>query len=422
MMNKEFLMDYEAREINEIKKFTEDFQKGRITSEDRYPQRHRLKLREPYTKAITGKEFWAQVPLYGTTIIVLKPTRKEIFREVHGFGAEDIDRLIDFAKDTERVQFALDEHPTRYADLDFLEPLLKELMPPELIHIPLDCVIDRQEIQSQYNEINHLLENPQSLNFIRKYTHKKYGKSTGSSKEEVKQGLAHDLIRLKLLGHEDLVEDFIGWLATVDVMSYVLLLQMLHDLFLFPYDPLKGVKSIKRPDIKKLQKHFSIKSNTYDEIEFPYEIGKFLNDKLNLILPRDQEGAIRLSDTYDLYDLRKVMKAFNEAVDKKRIDILIEKSEELTLIFQNVWNEADKLKRKVNIGSNVISLGIGVVGAVATLPIGGVGGLLAGLGFKVADKLLSAKFYESISEKFVKFATQSYVTHVYDFKKKYKLI
>jgi hypothetical protein len=224
------------------------------------------------------------------------------------------------------------------------------------------------------------------------------------------------------LGHEDLVEDFIGWLATVDVMSYIFLLQMLHDLFLFPYDPLKGVKSIKRPDIKELQKHFSVKSHAYEEIEFPYEIGKFLNDKLNLILPRNQEGAIRLSDTYDLYDLRKVMKAFNEGVEKKRIDVIIEKSEELFLIFQNVWSEADKLKGKVNIGSNVISLGIGVVGAVATLPIGGVGGLLAGLGFKVADKTLGAKSYASISEKLVKFATQSHVTHVYDFKKKYKLI
>jgi hypothetical protein len=266
------------------------------------------------------------------------------------------------------------------------------------------------------------LENPQSLNFIRKYAHKKYGKSTSSFREEVKQGLAHDLIRLKLLGHEDLVEDFIGWLATVDVMSYVFLLQMLHDLFLFPYDPLKGVKSIKRPDIKELQKHFSVKSHAYEEVEFPYEVGKFLNDKLNLILPRDQEGAIRLSETYDLYDLRKVMKAFNEAVEKKRIDTIIEKSEELFLIFQNVWSEADKLKGKVNIGSTVISLGIGVVGAVATLPIGGVGGLLAGLGFKVADKALGAKSYASISEKLVKFATQSHVTHVYDFKKKYKLI
>jgi len=421
-MNKEFLMDYEAREMNEIKKFTQDFHEGRITSEVRYPQRHRLKLREPYTKAIAGKEIWGQFPLYGTTIIVLKPTEKEIFKEVHGFGAEDISSLIDFVKETGRIQFALDEHPTRYTDLDFLEPLFKELMPPELIHVPLDCIIDRQEIQRSCDEMNHLMESPQSLNFIRKYAEKKYGKSTISLKEEIKQGLIHDLIRLKLLGYKDLVEDFIGWLATVDPMSYIFLLQMLHDLFLFSYDPLKGVKSMKRPDVKELQKHFSIKSNTYEEIEFPYEVGKFLNDKLNLILPRDHEGAVKLSDKYDLYDLRKVMTALNEAVKKERIDVIMEKSKELFLIFENVWSEADKLKKKVNIGSYGISLGIGVVGAVATLPIGGVGGLLTGLGFKVADKTLGAKSYGSISEKLIKFVAHSHVTHVYDFKKKYRLI
>lgn len=421
-MNKEFLMDYEAREIDEIKKFTQDFREGKITSGDRYPQRHRLKLQEPYTKAILGKEIWGQIPLYGTTIIVLKPTKKEIFKKVHGFDTEDIGQLIDFIKETGRIQFALDEHPTRYVDLDFLEPLFKELMPPELIHLPLNCILDGQEMQKSYDEINRLLENPQSINFIEKYTKEKYGKSTVSLKQDIKRGLIHDLIRLRLLGYEDLVEDFIGWLATVDPMSYIFLLQMLHDLFLFSYDPLKGVKSIKRPDIQELQKRFSIKSNTYKEMEFPYEVGKFLNDKLNLLLPKDQEGAVKLSDAYDLYDLRKVMKALNEAVGKKKIDVIREKSKELFLIFENVWGEADKLKRKVNIGRVGISFGIGVIGTVATLPIGGVGGLLAGLGFNVADKILDAKSYESISEKLAKFVTQSHVTHVYDFRKKHKLI
>jgi hypothetical protein len=56
------------------------------------------------------------------------------------------------------------------------------------------------------------------------------------------------------------------------------------------------------------------------------------------------------------------------------------------------------------------------------MPIGGVGGLLTGLGFNATDKMLDEmKSYESISEKILKFGTQSHIIHVYDFKKKYEL-
>ena len=81
-MKKEFLKDYEAREIDEIKKFGEDFREGKIKSEDRYPQAHRFRLKDLYTKAIDGENVWSQLPLFGTTIIVLKPTKKELFNKI----------------------------------------------------------------------------------------------------------------------------------------------------------------------------------------------------------------------------------------------------------------------------------------------------------------------------------------------------
>ncbi len=78
-MDKEFLMDYEAREKDEIKKFTQKIRDGKIRYSDRYPSPDRLKLNEPYTKSIVGERIWNQISLYGTTIIALKPTKKEIF-------------------------------------------------------------------------------------------------------------------------------------------------------------------------------------------------------------------------------------------------------------------------------------------------------------------------------------------------------
>ena len=92
------------------------------------------------------------------------------------------------------------------------------------------------------------------------------------------------------------------------------------------------------------------------------------------------------------------------------------------MIFENVWDDAYKLKKKINIYQYGISFGFGVMGTVATLPVGGIGGLLSGLGFLVADKFFDRKAYGSFSEKIVKFRTQNRITHIYDFKKKYKLV
>lgn len=420
-MDKEFLMDYEAREKEEIKKFVQKFREGKIRYGDRYPLTDRLKLNEPYTKSIAGERIWNQIPLYGTTIVALKPTKKEIFEKMHGFDVEDIDRLIDFAKETRRVQFSLAESPTRYIKTDFLEPVFRELKPPKLTHIPLDCFVTNKEIEKLYDETKRLLENSASLDFIKKYVERKYYKLV-ISQDDVKRGIIDDLIRLKLMGYEDSVKDFTRSLISIDTMKIISLLEAIHDMFFFTFDPLKGIKSFKRQDIHELHEHFPFNLNLPKEKELPCEVGKFLNDKLKLIIPKNLDGAIELSDEYDLYDLRKVMGALSAAVEKEKIGVINEKSKETSVIFENVWSDADKLRSKINIFRHGISFGIGVIGVVATLPISGASGLLCGLGFEVADKVADLKAYKSISEKTAKWRIQSHIIHIYDFKKKYKLL
>ncbi len=304
--------------------------------------------------------------------------------------------------------------------MGFLEPLFSELKPPKLTHLTLDCIITDEEIEDYSSEIRDLLENPQSLNFIKKYIEKKYPEST-ISQDEVKQGILDDLIRLKVLGHEDLVEDFIGWLATVDAVEYISLLQAIHDIFLSPYDPLKGIQSFKRQEVHRLHRQFSsFDFTTNKEIELPYEVGIFLNDKLDLIKLQNLKGSIELSDTYDLYDLRKVMNALNKAVEEEKIDKITEKSKEISLIFENVWSDTNKLRKRINSNTSKISFGFGFMGTFAgLLTAGPIGGLLTGLGFVVADKYLDIKTYPALSEKIAKLRAQNQIIHVYDFRKKY---
>lgn len=420
-MDKEFLLDYEGREKEDKEKFGRKFIEGKINKEDRYPSIERLKLKEPYAKSIDGECIWTQIPSYGTTIINLKPTKRELFEKLHGFDIEDIPRLMDFSRETGRVQFSLAESPLNYAQMDFLEPVFRELRPPRLIYIPLNWIGDSAEIEKYYAEINSLLDNIQTFNFIKKYIEEKYPQST-TSLENVKEGIAFDLLRLRYIGHEELVKEFTGRLIKMDITKLVMLHETIHDIFLYSLDPLKGIKSLKRKDIHDLNLQFPFAQNFYGKLELPCEIGKFLNDKLKLIVAKDVEGAIALSDEYNLYDLRKIAIALNEAVLRENEDAINRNSLEISLVFENVWDDAVKLKKKINTIRYGISLGVGILGSAASLPLSGFGGFLAGLGFMVGDKLLEMKAYESISEKISKYGLQSHVVHVYDFKKKYKLL
>lgn len=421
IMDKNFLIDYGAKETEEIEKFGRKFRDGRVKHEDRYPSSNRFKLIEPYTKSINGENIWSQIPLYGTTIITLKPTKVENFKKVHGFEVEDINRLIDFSKETGKIQFALTESPPNYIEMDFLEHLFREIKPPKLIYSPLDWFVDDNEIVETYNEIKVLLENSLHSNVIQKYIDVKYPKHA-ISQDIVKKGIICDLIRLKVLGHENKIEDFIQCLNTIETEKYIMFQEAIHDLFLHPYDPLNGIISSKKKYMDEIQSNFPYSPTIQSGIEFPCEIGKFLNNKLKLLIPKNIDGVIELSDEYNLCDVRNVMNALNDGVKNKEIDIINEKSNEFANILDGIWSESDRLKKRVNMTRHGLSFGCGIIGSVATLPIGGAGGLLAGLGFNIFDKILDdMKSYDSISEKILKLRTQSHIVHVYDFKKKYKL-
>jgi hypothetical protein len=295
-----------------------------------------------------------------------------------------------------------------------------DLKPPQLLHLPLGAILSEEEIEKTHNEYKHLLKNPQAQSFIKGYIKEKYYENTYTP-ENVTRAIVDDLIKLKLSGHEDLVKDFTQGLTTIGTTRIVFLLQAIHDMFFFAYDPLKGIRSFKRQNLRELYEQFPFGPIFSKEKELPYEVGKFLNDKLKLVVPKNIDGAIELSDEYELYNLRKVMNAINEGVEKEKPDVINENLDDLSIIFDNVWNEANKLKRNVNIYKHGISLGIGVAGTLATMSTIGVGGLLAGLGFTVGGEIAIPKISEPLAEKITKWTASSHLIHVYDFKKKYKL-
>lgn len=417
-MDKKFLEDYETKEREKIKKFYQRLRDGKFRLGDRYPSEDRLELNEPYTKAISEEKIWAQIPLYETVVISLRPTNEQAhFEEVHGFDIEDIGRLIDFAKETKKIQFALSDPPIYYEGISFLEPVFTEMSPPMLLTMSFTSIFDDEEIRGWEHEIVYLLRYYQFFNFL-----KSIKKSSRSSEKEDLKRFVPIYVALRTLGYHD-VADEIAIQLSIDHMKALLLFLTSKEVLLSPYiDPLKGIISTNRSLAEKMAEALKqFNPQLPQKMEYPCEVGKFLNDKLKLIVPKNIDGAIELSDKYELYDLRKVMNALNEGVKKEKMDMINEKTKEVAMVFDNVWGEADKLKGNINIAKHGISIGIGVIGAVATMPILGVGGLLAGLGFTGVSEFASPKISESLAEKMMKWTRPSHMIHIYDFKKKYSL-
>ena len=410
-MDKRFLETYKEKGKGETRKFLDDLKRGKFKAKDRYPSQSRLRLNEPYTYSIPFEPIWPLIPLYGTTIIKLHPIAERTkFERSHGFNIEDIPRLVELAKETKKVQFLVFGDPTKFEGINFLEQIFNELEPPIGAFILPDINQDdvkEFQILSNYHGFSKVCDEIFAAHGIRAEP----------------WYLSVQYAVLKYLEFRELADDIKFSITNKQYGQALKLMRVAKEFLLDPYlDPLKPILS-KRRDITQLKEEFLKRFNMQPaKFEFPYEVGRFLNDKLKLIVPKNIDGALEVSEVYDLHELRKVMNALDESIKREAAESLIEKSREISMIFEDVWAKTDRLRKKEkSIQKYGVSVGIATIGSIASLPLSSFMGLLAGLGFTVADKFLGEKVSQAISEKILKWTTSSHMVHLYDFKKKYGL-
>jgi hypothetical protein len=100
---------------------------------------------------------WSQIPFNGSSILSLPAFSKPDFEKFF-FDVKDIPRMVDFVKETGRLQFALSDDILNYEGLDFLDPIFLELMPPAYHLTSMGVFASESEIKRAMNAFATLAE------------------------------------------------------------------------------------------------------------------------------------------------------------------------------------------------------------------------------------------------------------------------
>ena len=414
-MDREYLEDYEQKERNEyerlvvrrIKKEEFDFER------DRYPPNERfVNLQKPVAVTSLGtanvRNLWAQIPLCGSLILPIVPAPEPAFEQIY-FKVSEIPKIVDFIKETGKLQIVLGARACDYEGLDHLDPFFKELKPPAYEGLPRFIFGSEKEMKKVVNSF-YGLANVKYLDFLRKIY-----QEHGSRIYFIVLDTHLTVYTFLKLGHYTIVKEFEDLMIDNPEKAF----SQFVILRTFIFEPALELRTNLRNYTLEEVKAAQVLPLTYrlQETRFPCEIGKFLLKKLTYA-PQGLRACNELIDHYDAYDLQKVQESLNEAVVSNNPDTVNKSAEELSEILDNVWNDPEIPKLVKNLRRGV-PISIAAIGTALSAFTGGLEGFLAGLGFSVGTKFLDAEI-KGLSERIAKWLTRSYQANVYDFKKKYK--
>jgi hypothetical protein len=434
-MDRGFLQNLDAKNIErEQRIISEKIMQGTLFSEICYPDPDQVRIIEPHTTSIGFTNIYNQLlPHIGTLLVELRPVNiRSEFERVNGFQIEDIDRLIDYAKKTRKNQnlrFILRERATAFYGMDYLEPLFREFNPPSGIHVSIAALAEAMEHPYVHRWLKDgilladasIPNSPVCKSFLRDM----FGPTFEGTKywETV---IARTYTSLRLLGYDKLADE-IAIDLSVDPLKAVWLIGCAKDIILFPNESvLRGLFSFDRNAFgiaKNLIFPYVDSTKVFEgeRFSFPAEVGLFLNNKLKVVIPKNVNGVLEVSDRYSPLDMASLVNALNQAVSKLETEKVAANTQQINSAFETAWNDALSLHKSANIAKHGISFGLATIGAIATMPIGGVGGLLAGLGFEVFERALEKKTLSSVSKRLVGYSKPNHLLQIYDFQEKYRL-
>lgn len=390
-MDLNFLEEYEKKEIGA-------FEKQKNVSE-------RIgRLKSPIFH-ITGpcSSIWSQIAFSGTVIFPLHPLPQFFFEKGWNLSINEFPDLIQFVKETKKIQFVLTALPTKYEECDYLEPILKELAPPVYTQIGGDDE-KLQNLTLKCNaEIKSLIPISSEWTFL----------SLSNGGQHIIEDYIHSYTLLRYLGFNDIADTFIdNFLADPKYSKNYIITA--YDLLVDPIiDPFKANPSFCMEKIQNASKmgitdQLSLKNPTLPEV------GSYLIKKCTHY-PESLNACKNLIDRYEENDLYRVNAALNNAIGDRNDQSIIRRKNEIGEILDNVWDD-----KTIKNNSTLFNYGINITcGTIGYCLGGGIPGLLASIGMRVIDSKKS-NYIDNFAELISKRIASPYLATIYDFKKKYR--
>lgn len=349
---------------------------------------------------ITGpcSSIWSQVAFSGTTIFPLHPLSKTVFENGWKISVDEFPSWIQFVKETKKIQFVLTAQPTAYENLDYLEPILRELKPPLYTQIGGDNK-ELLKIQSRCTEdiFSLIFSSPKWMAILY---------SSGGT--YIIQDYIKSVAFLRYLGLKDIADTFLENFLVNPEFSRDYLIAA-YDILADPIiDPFQANRSY---CIEKIRSAYQMGIPLPGQPILP-EIGSFLMKKCTHY-PESLEACKRLIDRYEDHDLYRVHSALNDAVIDRDNSSTIRLNNELGEILDNVWEDTT-VKSNATAYRFGIDAVCGVVGNVITPG----SGLLASIIPEIVNETNSC-YLDHFSEWIAKKIATPYMATIFDFKKKY---
>lgn len=354
---------------------------------------------------------------------MIYPVPESLFEDLHGIPPSDVGKLVDFAKSEARIQFALGGRATRYEKLDFLDPIF-ELEPPRFSILPETYIVDEKSYKKYRIEFDTLANVGYKRYFHRKCNKVKQEVNYDANEKEEYQTNLRAYSLAKCLGYDDLT-DLIEIMLLEDYESADKLLGIAeHFIFREVLSPFKRIHTYCGHFLASLQE--AITKNSYVQGEYettkeiPFEIGRFLikNKKLTNA-SGDFEACKELCSHYRQSDLHKLLINIQNGIKDRNIGALTSTRKELNTELDNLWNDTDSIRKRMNLLETTIPVSLGIVGELAGHAVNSDEhyGILSYLGVKVIDRILGSR-KERISERLAKWRKTDYLIGIFNFQEK----
>lgn len=410
------MIDYYQKEWLEWKRSIDRMKNGRFSFiSEIYPSKERFfGIREPIATVsdigLNGtSDILAQIPFCGSLVLNITPVSKNVFEEIF-FKISEIPNVIRFIKETGRLQIVFSSGALAYDGLDYLDPFFKELNPPCYFGLPISMWASVKNI----NIAEETFKSIANINYT-KWMAKKY--ETNSISDDhlfLALNLKMETYVFLFLNYPEVIQE-INNLLVDDPENANTVLNIYKAFIYAPSADL--ISQMRNYSLDAIEASQILPQNLQSKPLFPFEIGKFLLNKLTYA-PLGFDACRELMYNYDAYDLTKVQGALNQAILKYKPDIVKTRTKDISEILDNVWNDKTIVNRIKGLKSG-LPISMAIIGTLAAGPIGTTSGFLAGLGYNVADKFLDLGT-DGISECLAKIRIKNYLATVFNFKKEYK--